>query len=164
MRPMRSEVSGNVDYGDNVELLSVTYSPEGVETGPGLLNREDWVFNTPVLVHWYEAQVTTNFIGVVFQCYGDSDDAGNLGTYDTANEEFYSGLKKYRMVGPHHPVRFTYSSKWNRKHKKWDRPPIKLGTPNAGGNYFNIGLVNQEYGTTSKEYFAISRWRFHKLD
>lgn len=163
-RPMRTEVSGAVNYTDSSQLISMTYSPSGAEIGPGLLNNEDYVYNTPFLVHWYETTLVTNFMGAIWQSYGDSEDAGNLDQWSPTNEEFFSGLRKYRIFGPDKPLRFTYSSSWNKKHSKWNRPPLKFGTPNAGGNYLSINLTNQQVDTADKEYFAITKFRFHKLD
>lgn len=169
LRPVRSETSGSLDYGEDNQMLSITYSPSGAEIGPGQLNLEDYTYNTPFLIKWYRAIVVTDFMGVVYQTYGDSDDVTNLSNWDPSNEEFYSGLKKYRLTTKAGNVTFlSFSSKWNKKGKKWRTPPIKMGTPNAGGNFLNISVANREYNDNPpldpRSYFAVVEFGLHRLD
>ena len=164
MIPMRSEVSGNLDYGVENRLLSITYSPLGSETGPGALNIQDYTYNTPILIHSYEIRIATNFIGVVYQNYGDDDDVASMDAWNTAEETFFQSLKKYRVFSGHQQTVMKFKSSWSKKHKKWLVPPIKLGTPNAGGNRISVNVSNQEYDSTSKEYFAVSKFSYTRLD
>lgn len=162
--PLRSEVSGAVDYGFSHRLLSITYSPLGAETAPGLLNVQDYVFNTPILIHSYEIRLATNYIGVVHQNYGDDDDTAVMDVWNTAEETFYQSLKKYRLFAGGHVTVMKFRSRWSEAHRKWLVPPIKLGTPNAGGNYVAVATTNQEFGTSSKEYFAVSKFTYTRFD
>ena len=161
--PLRSEVTGNINYDEKQRLLSITYSPSGSETGPGALNTQDYVYNTPILIHSYEVRVATNFIGVVYQNYGDDDDVTEMDTWNTAEETFYQSLKKYRLFSGHQQTVMKFRSSWSKKHKKWLVPPIKLGTPNAGGNRVSICVSNQEYGTMAKELFAVCKFSYTRL-
>lgn len=166
MRPLRSEVSGSLNYDEKQRLMSVRYLPNGPETGPGSMNVQDYIYNTPILIHSYEIRLVTNFIGVVYQNYGDEDDynEGILDKWDSTSGTFYTSLKKYRVYGAQHHTVMKFSSSWNKKHRKWNIPPIKLGTPNAGGNTITVAITNQEFDSADMKYFAISRFRFSRLD
>jgi len=161
--PLRSEVSGNLNYDEKQRLLSIVYSPSGAETGPGLLNVQDYVYNTPILIHSYEVRIATNYIGVVYQNYGDDDDEVSMENWNTAEETFYQSLKKYRLFSGHQQTVMKFRSSWSRKHKKWLVPPIKLGTPNAGGNRVSIATTNMEFESESKEFFAVCKFSFTRL-
>ena len=163
MIPLRSEVSGALNYNAKQRLLSVTYSPDGAETGPGLLNVQDYIYNTPILMHSYEVRIATNFIGVVYQNYGDDDDPVAMEQWDTSDETFYQSLKKYRLFSGHQQTVMKFRSSWSKKHKKWLVPPIKLGTPNAGGNRISIAVTNQEFDTADKELFAVCKFQYTRL-
>jgi len=162
--PIRSEVTGVSAYNVPERLLSITYSPLGSETGPGALNIQDYVYNVPILIHSYEVRIATNYIGVVYQNYGDDDDTVSMDTWNTSEETFYQSLKKYRLFSGHQQTVMKFRSSWSKKHRKWLVPPIKLGTPNAGGNRISISVVNQEVDSSSREHFAITKFTYTKLD
>jgi len=128
------------------------------------MNIQDYVYNVPILIHSYEVRVATNYIGVVYQNYGDDDDVASMDTWNTADETFFQSLKKYRLFSGHQQTVMKFKSSWSKKHKKWLVPPIKLGTPNAGGNRFSINVTNQEFDTSGKEHFAICKFSFTRLD
>jgi len=162
---MRSELSGSLDYDQDQQLISVRYSPSGAEIGPGQLNMEDLTYNTPFLIKWYRCIIVTNFMGSVYQTYGDSDDSANLSRWDTTNEEFFTALKKFRLTTSAGNITFlSFSAKWNKKKGTWRVPPIKMGTRNAGGNYISIDVSNREIDTVGKEYFAVTEVGIHRLD
>jgi len=128
------------------------------------MNIQDYVYNVPILIHSYEVRIATNYIGVVYQNYGDDDDVSAMDTWNTSDETFFQSLKKYRLFSGHQQTVMKFKSSWSKKHKKWLVPPIKLGTPNAGGNRFSICVTNQEVDSNSKEHFAICKFGFTRLD
>ncbi len=166
----RWEVSGALQYTQDAQLMGVTYSPSGAEIGVGAatgqINLEDSTWNAPFLIKWYKVTIATNFMGLIYQCYGDLDDASVLGQFDLSNEEFYQGLKKYRMTGTAGGVTvMRFSAKWNKKGKKWATPPIKMGTPNAAGNYFHIGIRNEEFTAqpVDQKFLSVIEMGVHRL-
>jgi len=165
LRPLRSEVSGTMNYGEDNQILSIKYSPSGAEIGPGQLNMEDLTYNTPFLIKWYRATIVCDFMGVVYQTYGDSDDETNLSNWDGTNEEFYTALKKFRFTSKASNVTYlSFASKWNKKARKWRIPPIKMGTRNAGGNFVNISIANRQIDSADTKYFAVVEAGIHRLD
>ncbi len=165
LEPLRAESSGNINYGESNQVFSITWSPVGPEVGPGSINLQNWTLNTRFLVKEYRLEIISNFMGIAWLAYGDSDDSGSLTNWDPNNEELYSSLvQKKAFSGNERRTVMSYRSKWSKKHRKWIRPPLKFGTRNSGGNYATWSIGDQQVGSTGDDYFCIFTAKIHRLD
>jgi len=129
LEPLRAESSGNINYGESNQVFSITWSPVGPEVGPGSINLQNWTLNTRFLVKEYRLEIISNFMGIAWLAYGDSDDSGSLTNWDPNNEELYSSLvQKKAFSGNERRTVMSYRSKWS-KNIVMDSSSIEVWNP-----------------------------------
>jgi len=164
----RSETNGTMNPDEDNSVFELQYDMATVDNFHPGANDGTIASRYPIAIYSYEVQIVADFFGVLWQSYGDTDDASNLRDYNVSNDEFCLGLKQVKLFHgtstTMSKTTLSYRAKKNPKHLrakfgKWKRPPIYLG-PSAG-NFLTIMVHNSSDSTnrTWSGLVTIHSWK-----
>jgi len=164
----RSEVNGTMAAGANNQLFELKYNMAAATNFHPGNNQAQIETRYPIAIYRYKIEIVTDFFGVIYQTFGDSDDIANLSVFDLSNDEFCLGLKQHSIFPGTSTTMgratISYSAKKNpknlqAKYGKWKRPPIYLGP--GSGNIFNVSVKNSSASNnrTFSAIMEIPSWR-----